>query len=75
MPVINIMLGLTQKFFSISAKCKKGTWSVNGYEPCDKCPVGFYAAAEMSKACTACDPDKTTDLEGADDPAKCLDKS
>lgn len=59
-------------FFS-PAKCKPGTYSFDGYEPCHLCPRGFYSSQEMQTECKPCDDNTTTMAEGAGDKNNCID--
>lgn len=58
---------------SCKAKCKPGTYSFDGYEPCHLCPRGFYSSQEMQTECKPCDDNTTTMAEGAGDKNNCID--
>ncbi|KAI1888389.1 hypothetical protein AGOR_G00184640 [Albula goreensis] len=53
------------------AQCKPGSFSVNGLETCESCPLGQYQPGFGSKHCLPCPGDTTTVNRGAVDVGEC----
>ncbi|KAG7461968.1 hypothetical protein MATL_G00196770 [Megalops atlanticus] len=53
------------------AQCKPGSYSANGLETCESCPLGLYQPGFGSKLCLACPGDTTTVNRGAVDVGEC----
>ncbi|GAB1603456.1 hypothetical protein Ahia01_000626900, partial [Argonauta hians] len=57
---------------SCNSPCSKGHYSPDGFQPCHRCPRGFYSNTTSQVLCTEC-PDKTTTLlTGAESLASCV---
>lgn len=57
--------------FFFSAQCKQGTYSSNGLETCESCPLGSYQPAFGSRSCLFCPENTSTVKRGAVDIAAC----
>nr|XP_056705184.1 sushi, von Willebrand factor type A, EGF and pentraxin domain-containing protein 1 [Euleptes europaea] len=53
------------------AQCKPGTYSPNGLEICESCPLGKYQPAAGSKQCISCPENMSTVKRGAVDVSAC----
>ncbi|MBN3306145.1 SVEP1 protein, partial [Amia calva] len=52
-------------------QCKPGSFSVNGLETCESCPLGTHQSEFGSKVCLACPGDMSTVNRGAVDVTEC----
>lgn len=59
------------EFFYFTAQCKQGTYSSNGLETCETCPLGTYQPAFGSRNCISCPEDTTTVKRGTVDVSAC----
>ena len=57
--------------FFILAQCKQGTYSSNGLETCESCPLGSYQPAFGSRGCLLCPENTSTVKRGAVDISAC----
>ncbi|XP_064199795.1 sushi, von Willebrand factor type A, EGF and pentraxin domain-containing protein 1 isoform X2 [Anguilla rostrata] len=53
------------------AQCKPGSFSLNGLETCESCPLGQYQPGFGSRLCLPCPGDTTTVNRGAVDIGEC----
>ncbi|KAJ7408534.1 hypothetical protein BTVI_59212 [Pitangus sulphuratus] len=53
------------------AQCKQGTYSPNGLETCETCPLGTYQPAFGSRNCISCPENTSTVKRGAVDISAC----
>ncbi|XP_051818518.1 sushi, von Willebrand factor type A, EGF and pentraxin domain-containing protein 1 [Antechinus flavipes] len=53
------------------AQCKQGTYSPNGLETCESCPLGTYQPEFGSKNCLSCPENTSTVKRGAVDVSAC----
>nr|XP_015201270.1 PREDICTED: sushi, von Willebrand factor type A, EGF and pentraxin domain-containing protein 1 [Lepisosteus oculatus] len=53
------------------AQCKPGSFSANGLETCESCPLGQFQPAFGSKSCEVCPKDTSTVNRGAVDVTEC----
>ncbi|XP_009082123.1 PREDICTED: sushi, von Willebrand factor type A, EGF and pentraxin domain-containing protein 1-like, partial [Acanthisitta chloris] len=53
------------------AQCKQGTYSPNGLETCETCPLGTYQPAFGSRNCISCPENTSTVKRGAVDVSAC----
>lgn len=61
--------------FYFLAQCKPGTYSPNGLETCESCPLGKYQPVFGSKFCVACPEVMSTVNRGAVGVSECGGKS
>lgn len=57
--------------FFVLAQCKQGTYSSNGLETCESCPLGSYQPAFGSRGCLSCPENTSTVKRGAVDISAC----
>ncbi|KAJ8792661.1 hypothetical protein J1605_019880 [Eschrichtius robustus] len=57
--------------FFVLAQCKQGTYSSNGLETCESCPLGSYQPAFGSRGCLVCPENTSTVKRGAVDISAC----
>uniref|UniRef100_A0A2K6EQD9 Sushi, von Willebrand factor type A, EGF and pentraxin domain-containing protein 1 n=1 Tax=Propithecus coquereli TaxID=379532 RepID=A0A2K6EQD9_PROCO len=70
--LLNIMINyITFSFFSFLAQCKQGTYSSNGLETCESCPLGTYQPEFGSRSCLLCPENTSTVKRGAVDISAC----
>lgn len=59
------------ELFCLIAQCKQGTYSPNGLETCETCPVGTYQPSFGSRNCISCPENTSTVKRGAVDISAC----
>lgn len=47
--------------------CPQGSTSLSGYQPCSKCPIGYYQPYKGQQVCAKCPEGFSTETEGAID--------
>ncbi|KAF2979409.1 hypothetical protein EK904_006478 [Melospiza melodia maxima] len=59
------------ELFCLIAQCKQGTYSPNGLETCETCPLGTYQPSFGSRNCISCPENTSTVKRGAVDVSAC----
>ncbi|XP_036362858.1 uncharacterized protein LOC115216258 [Octopus sinensis] len=57
---------------SCESQCSKGHYSFDGFEPCIKCPLGYYTDVTMQTTCLECPDGTTTMITGATNATNCV---
>ncbi|XP_070287020.1 sushi, von Willebrand factor type A, EGF and pentraxin domain-containing protein 1 [Myotis yumanensis] len=61
----------SRNILECKALCKQGTYSSNGLETCESCPLGSYQPAVGARSCLSCPRNTSTVKRGAVDISAC----
>lgn len=70
-PVSCCTLLKLSELLCLIAQCKQGTYSPNGLETCETCPLGTYQPSFGSRNCISCPENTSTVKRGAVDVSAC----
>ena len=59
---------------TVADPCEPGSYSSSGLAPCTLCPLHHYQEHPASTVCVECQPEKLTEMVGANNSSMCIGK-